>query len=133
MAKGPCSVISGISIGKPSSNGSESSGSVTTGMSPSRAAKPSALVAAVAPSAARTRRSPTAAVRRTWLVWRPTASTSTWQSMRSPTSADPANCTVVQSASRPVSASNAAMVSAMPVPPNSRPSKRDSGGVSSKS
>ena len=54
------------------------------------------------------------AVTRSWDVRRPEAKTSTRQRIRSPISALATNCTVAHSASRPVSASIAAVTAAKP-------------------
>ena len=72
-------------------------------------------------------------VTRTCAALLPSASTSVVQSNRSPSLVSPEmNCTVVQSAGRPVSTSASATATPIAVPPNSLPSKRASSWVSSK-
>ena len=119
----------GIGIRK----GAASSGVGTAGKRSKAASIRSGFRWAVAPRAQKISRPSTLAVTRTWAALRPSASTSVVHSKRSPMVVSPAmNWTVVHSAGRAVSTSASATATAMAVPPNSLPSKRARGRVSSK-
>ena len=107
----------GIEIGAFGRQSGVSRGPGTSGIVANCAFRGPSRASPVAPMAARTIRSPTMPVIRSCEVRRPDASTSIRQSKRSPMSALPTNCTVAQSAARPVSASMIAVETAMPVPP----------------